>query len=83
VSLIYDAIPEYHEASFDGVRPLTDRLCLALTGRRADPAAIVAAKVVLSGIATVVLDSDEDATALRPLLVGVARRALTPRPDED
>jgi AcrR family transcriptional regulator len=83
VALIQDVIPQFQqEPAFDPVRPLTDRLCAAFTGRSADPAADVAAKVLLGGIAGVVTDDDRDATELRPALIGVARRALIPAPDD-
>ena len=81
VSLIYDAIPEFHTPMFDAVRPLTDRLCQAFAGPAGDEH-LIAAKVLLSGIATIVVDTDEDAGVLRPALISVARRALQP-PDED
>jgi hypothetical protein len=84
VALIQDVIPQFQqEAAFDPVRPLTARLCAAFTGRSTDPAADVAAKVLLGGIAGLVIDDDRDAAELRPALIGVARRALIPAPDND
>jgi AcrR family transcriptional regulator len=82
VSLIYDAIPQFqHDPAFESVRPHTDLLCAALTGRSADPADVIAAQVLLAGIAGVAIDDERDAAQLRPALIAVARRALIPPPE--
>jgi AcrR family transcriptional regulator len=82
VALIYDVIPQFlQEPAFEGVRPLTDLLCAAFAGRSTDPATCIAAEVLLSGIATAVIDDERDTAELRPALVGVARRALLSPPD--
>jgi AcrR family transcriptional regulator len=84
VTLIYQGAPQFlQEPAFEGLRPLTDLLSAAIAGRSADPAAGIAAGVLLSGIATVAIDDGRDAAALRPALVGVARRALIPPHDKD
>ncbi|OJF11577.1 TetR/AcrR family transcriptional regulator [Couchioplanes caeruleus] len=76
-ALIYGGIPQFlQEPAFADLLPLTDALCAALAGRSDDASACVAAKVVLSGIVTVVIDEDKDPTELRAALLGVARRAL-------
>jgi AcrR family transcriptional regulator len=84
VALIYQVIPQFlQEPAFAGVRPQTDLLCAAIAGRSTDPAAGIAAAVLLSGIVTVVIDETRSVAELRPALVGVARRALITRPDKD
>ena len=84
VTLMFQVIPQFlHEPAFADVRPLTDKLCAAFAGRSPDPATRIAAEVVLGGIAAVAIDDGRDAAGLRPALVGVARRALIPRPDKD
>jgi AcrR family transcriptional regulator len=66
--------------AFDGMRPLTKSLCSAFAGRSAQPADLVAAAVILSGICGVVIDKDVDTVAsMRSALIGVARTALIPR----
>jgi AcrR family transcriptional regulator len=77
VALVYSAIPEYHGTPFDPIRPLTDRLCHEFAGRSADPADLVAAKVLLAGITTVALDDDSQPACLRAALIRVARRGST------
>jgi AcrR family transcriptional regulator len=79
VALVYGAIPEYHQDAFDPIRPLTDRLCHEFAGRSTDPADLVAAKVLLAGITTVVLDDDLAPDALRAALIRVARRGTNPK----
>jgi len=84
VALIYHVIPQFLlEPAFAGVRPLTDLLCSAVAGRSTDPAACVAAQVVLGGIVSVVIDETRSVAELRPALIGVARRALITRPGKD
>jgi AcrR family transcriptional regulator len=84
VSLIYDAIPQFqHDPAFESVRPHTDLLRAALTGRSGDPAGVIAAEVLLAGIAGVAIDDERDAARLRPALIAVARRALIPPSDKD
>src|SRR4051794_28826421 len=73
VALVYGAIPEFRRPQFDPIRPLTDRLCHEFAGRSADPADLVAAKVLLAGITTVALDDDLDPARLRAALIQVAR----------
>jgi AcrR family transcriptional regulator len=77
VALIYDGIPQFlEEPAFADLRPVIDSLCAAFAGRSADPAACLAAEVVLAGIAAVVVDAQRDTAELRSALAGVARRAL-------
>ena len=77
VALIYGGIPQFlQEPAFDAVRPVIDSLCAAFAGRSTEPAACIAAEVVLGGIAGVVVDAERDTAELRSALVGVARRAL-------
>jgi hypothetical protein len=84
VSLIYDAIPQFqHDPAFESVRPHTDLLRAAFAGRSGDPAGVIAADVLLAGIAGVAIDDERDAAQLRPALIAVARRALIPPPDKD
>jgi len=81
--VIYGGIPQFlQEPAFAGLLPLTDALCAAFAGRSTEPAACIAAEVVLSGIVTVVIDEEREAAELRAALVGVARRALLTRPDD-
>ncbi|MFI5495743.1 TetR/AcrR family transcriptional regulator [Actinoplanes sp. NPDC051859] len=76
-ALIYGGIPQFlQEPAFADLLPHTDALCAAFAGGTDDPAACIAAEVVLSGIVTVVIDEEKDPTELRTALVGVARRAL-------
>jgi AcrR family transcriptional regulator len=77
VTLINQCVPQLlQEPAFEGVRPLTEALCYAFAGRSGSPAAIIAAEVLLSGIASVATEDERAAEALRPALVAVARRAL-------
>ncbi|WP_106129047.1 TetR/AcrR family transcriptional regulator [Pseudosporangium ferrugineum] len=76
-ALVYSGIPKFiTEPAFAGLLPHTEALCAAFAGRSAAVAACVAAEVVLTGIVTVVIDTDRDAAELRAALIGVARRAL-------
>ncbi len=77
IALIYHDLPYlFHQPAFADVKPLTDRLVVALAGGR-DPSALLTAKVVLAGTAAVVLDPECGADPdLRATLIGVARRAL-------
>jgi AcrR family transcriptional regulator len=74
----HDMAQLIHTPAFAAVKPLTDRLEAAIAGS-SEPAAQVAAKVVLAGIAMVALErpelGDQD---LRTVLIGVARRAMNP-----
>jgi AcrR family transcriptional regulator len=79
VALVYGAIPEYHQDAFEPIRPLTDRLCHEFAGRSSDPSDLIAAKVLLAGITTVVLDDDLAPDALRAALIRVARRGTNPK----
>ncbi|WP_203718055.1 TetR/AcrR family transcriptional regulator [Asanoa siamensis] len=82
VALIYDVTPQFlQEPAFDRVRELTDALVAGFAGRSADLADQTAAKVLLAGIAAVVIDDKRDEGELRPALVVVARRALIPGKD--
>ena len=77
VALIYGGIPQFlREPAFDGLLPVIDSLCAAFAGRSTEPAACIAAEVVLGGIAGVVVDAERDDAELRAALAGVARRAL-------
>jgi AcrR family transcriptional regulator len=82
VALIYDgSLDALHLPAFDDLRPLTEALCSAFAGRSVQPADLVAAAVILSGICTVVIDKDveSDDPSMRAALIGVARAALIPR----
>jgi AcrR family transcriptional regulator len=81
-ALIYNGSLEALELpAFDDLRPLTKGLCLAFAGRSGQPADLVAAAVILSGICSVVIDNDVDSddASMRAALTGVARTALIPR----
>ncbi len=82
VALIYDVTPQFlQEPNFAAVRELTDALRAGFAGRSQDPADLIAAEVLLAGIAAVVIDDKRTEAELRPALVAVARRALTPGKD--
>jgi AcrR family transcriptional regulator len=84
VALMYDLMPQFLQNDFFApVRPLTEYLCAAVAGRSPDPAADLAARVVLGGIAAVVIDDPREPDELQPILTGIARRALIPPPDKD
>lgn len=75
----HDMAHLFHAPAFVTVKPLTDRLVAAVAGGADDPASLVAAKVVLAGIAMVALEQPETGDQdLRSLLIGVARRAMNP-----
>jgi AcrR family transcriptional regulator len=80
--LIYDgSLDALQLPAFDDLRPLTQGLCSAFAGRSAQPADLVAAAVILSGICSVVIDNDveSDDAGMRAALTAVARTALLPR----
>jgi AcrR family transcriptional regulator len=81
-ALIYDGTPQLlREPAFEHLLPLTENLCAVFAGRSSDPAACIAAEVVLGGIVAVVIDkADEN---LREALIGVAERALITPHDKD
>ncbi|MEE6258441.1 TetR/AcrR family transcriptional regulator [Plantactinospora sonchi] len=78
VALIYDDMPHLLEhPAFADLQPATTRLVATFAGRSTDPAAQIAAQVLLAGITAVVIDCpDDNAEELRRALVQVARRAL-------
>lgn len=80
IALIYDDLPHLLEQpAFASLQPVTARLIDNFAGRSTDPAARIAAEVMLGGIAAIAIDhTEDDATELRPALVRVARRALLP-----
>jgi AcrR family transcriptional regulator len=80
IAVIYHDLPHLFETpDFEELRLLTERLVDAVAGRSTGAADVIAAQVVLAGIATVVLDrADLDDDQLRPAVTGVARRALIP-----
>jgi AcrR family transcriptional regulator len=80
VTLIYDDLPQLLEQStFASLQPAIARLIDAFAGRSADPAARIAAEVMLAGISAIAIDRAGDGDdALRPALVRVARYALLP-----
>ncbi|MEV6599637.1 TetR/AcrR family transcriptional regulator [Actinoplanes sp. NPDC051346] len=83
-ALIYGGMPQFlQEPAFADLLPHFDALCAAFAARSTDPDECVAAKVLLSGIVTVVIDEDLEPTDLRATLVGVARRALIHPHDKD
>jgi len=78
VALIYADLPHLLEhPAFADLQPATTRLVTTIAGRSADPAAQIAARVLLAGITAVAIECDDPAE-LRPALVRVARRALVP-----
>lgn len=81
-ALIYDgSLEALQQPAFGDLRPLTEGLCFAFAGRSGQPADLVAAAVILSGICAVVIDKDveSDDASMRAALIGVARTALIPR----
>ncbi|MGW0435803.1 TetR/AcrR family transcriptional regulator [Micromonospora sp. NPDC003197] len=78
VTLIYDTVRQLlRQPAFEAYWPLIENLTSAVAGRSTDPAARVAAEVLLGGITALVLDRDEEHDAeLRPILVDLARRTL-------
>ncbi|ROT34308.1 TetR/AcrR family transcriptional regulator [Micromonospora sp. HM5-17] len=77
VALIYNDLSQLLEhPAFADLYPATARLIDAFTGGSADPAARIAAQVLLAGITAVVIDCPDDPAELRSALIQVARRAL-------
>lgn len=82
VALIYDGTAQLLQTpAFEHLLPATEDLCTVFAGRSTDPAACLAAEVVLVGIVGVVIDKADD--DLREALVGVAKRALITPEDKD
>ncbi|MGI5212624.1 TetR/AcrR family transcriptional regulator [Plantactinospora sp. CA-290183] len=78
-ALIYHDLQLFEHPAFADLQPVTARLVEAFAGRSPDPAAQIAAQVLLAGISAVAIDhSDDGDSVLRPALVRVARRALRP-----
>ncbi|HZM84228.1 MAG TPA: hypothetical protein VFC19_51570 [Candidatus Limnocylindrales bacterium] len=72
-----------HAPSFEGVKELTDQLGAALAGGSADPFRQLGVKVIMAGVALVVVDPQEpDGDDMRAALIGVARQALVPAEKE-
>lgn len=80
VALIRGDLPHVLEQpAFASLQPVTARLIDAFAGRSPDPAARIAAEVMLAGISSIAIDRADDSDGeLRPALVRVARRALLP-----
>ena len=75
-----------HSPAFAELRPLIENLCAAVVGRSVDPAACIAADVLLAGICAVAIDKATDHAddeSLRVALVAVAKRALITATDKD
>ncbi|GAB3140410.1 TetR family transcriptional regulator [Micromonospora sonneratiae] len=69
----------FQQPAFAGYWPLIENLASAIAGRSTDPAARIATEVLLAGVSAIVIDrSEEGDVELRPILVGVAKRALLP-----
>ena len=80
IALIFHDLPYLlHAPSFEGVKELTDRIADALAGGSTDPAVVLGVKVIMAGIALVVVDPQEPpGDDARAALIGVARRSLVP-----
>jgi AcrR family transcriptional regulator len=80
IAVIFHDLPYLLQApSFEGVKELTDQLAAALAGGSREPAQLLGVKVVMAGVALVVVDPQEpDGEDTRAALIGVARRALVP-----
>ena len=79
ISLAYDSLQVTEIPRFPGMADLTERLVRAFAGQSADPVDDIAARVVLSGICTVVIEHpDSGGTDLRDALTRVADRVLAP-----
>jgi AcrR family transcriptional regulator len=79
ISLVYDCLQITEIPRFPGMAELTERLVRAFAGHSADPVDDIAARVVLSGICTVVIEhTDPSGIDLRDALTRVAERVLSP-----
>ncbi|RKR86469.1 TetR family transcriptional regulator [Micromonospora pisi] len=80
VTLVYDSLQATEIPRFAGIDALSERLVRAFAGHSPDPVDDIAARVVLSGICTVVIEhADPDGIDLRDALTTVAERVLRPR----
>jgi AcrR family transcriptional regulator len=80
VALIFHDLPNLlHAPSFSDIKELIDQLTVVLAGGSTDPSACLGVKVIMAGVALVVVDPYDQANVdLRATLVQVARRALLP-----
>jgi AcrR family transcriptional regulator len=78
IAVIFHDLPYLlHAPSFEGVKELTDQLAAALAGGSTQPSTQLGVKVVMAGIALVVVDPQEpEGDGMRAALIEVARRAL-------
>ncbi|HEX2772169.1 MAG TPA: hypothetical protein VHN18_07025, partial [Micromonosporaceae bacterium] len=78
IALIFHDLPYLlHAPSFADVMGLTDQLAEALAGGDTEPAALLAVKVIMAGIAAVVVEPVEyEGVEVRAALIRVARRGL-------
>ncbi|MFI6761015.1 TetR/AcrR family transcriptional regulator [Micromonospora sp. NPDC050417] len=81
VTLVYDSLQAAEIPRFPGIDALAERLVRAFAGYSDEPVDDIAARVVLSGICTVVIEhGDSDGIELRDALTTVAARVLRPNP---
>ncbi|MEV4629942.1 TetR/AcrR family transcriptional regulator [Micromonospora sp. NPDC049523] len=86
VTLVYDSLQLTEIPRFPGIDAVAERLVRAFAGHSADPVDDIAARVVLSGICTVVIEhADSGGIDLRKALTTVAERLLPsqPRPRQE
>jgi AcrR family transcriptional regulator len=85
IALIFHDLPFLLKTpSFEGLKELTDLLADALAGGSGDPAMQLAVKVIMAGVAMVVVDPQEaDGAGTRAALIDVTRRALVPLKKKD
>ncbi|MGW4463876.1 TetR/AcrR family transcriptional regulator [Micromonospora sp. NBC_01796] len=77
VTLVYDSLQLTEMSRFPGIDALAERLVRAFAGHSADPVDDIAARVVLSGICTVVIEhANSGVIDLRDALTTVAERVL-------
>ncbi|MFK3983847.1 TetR/AcrR family transcriptional regulator [Micromonospora sp. NPDC050397] len=78
VTLVYDSLQVSEIPRFPGIDALAERLVRAFAGHSPDPVDDIAARVVLSGICTVVIEhADSGGIDLRDALTTVAERAVS------
>ena len=84
IALIFHDLPYLlHAPSFADLKELIDHLAAVLAGGTGDPAALVGVQVIMAGVALVAVDPlGPDGVDARAALIGVARRALVPGPDQ-
>jgi AcrR family transcriptional regulator len=77
ISLVYDSLQISAIPCFPGLDDMTERLVRAFAGHSTDPVDDLAARVVLSGICTIVIEhADSGPIDMRDALTRVAQRML-------